>query len=64
MIDEKDRTESVTVATRITKAMYDAVQRIVQLNAHVSVSDYVRDVIRRDLERKGLLDMEDTKNGS
>ena len=47
--------ETLTVSTRITKPMYEALLRILTKNAHVTVSDYIRDLIRRDLEAKGLL---------
>jgi len=47
--------ETLTVATRITKPMYEALLKMLTQNAHVTVSDYIRDLIRRDLEQKGLL---------
>jgi len=45
--------ESVTVATRITKPMYDALTKVLLTNAHLNTADYVRDLIRRDLETRG-----------
>ncbi|MEM3824238.1 MAG: hypothetical protein QXH87_04820 [Candidatus Bathyarchaeia archaeon] len=47
--------ETLTVSTRITKPMYEALLRVLTQNAHVTVADYIRDLIRRDLEAKGLL---------
>lgn len=46
--------ETTTVATRITKPMQHAMLEILQANAHVSVSDYLRDLIRKDLENRGI----------
>ena len=42
-----------TVGTKITMPMYDAMQQLLMVNAHVTPSDYLRDLIRRDLEAKG-----------
>ncbi|MEM3629378.1 MAG: hypothetical protein QXE06_08435, partial [Candidatus Bathyarchaeia archaeon] len=47
--------ETLTVATRITKPMYEALLKMLTQNAHVTVSDYIRDLIRKDLEQKGIL---------
>jgi Arc/MetJ-type ribon-helix-helix transcriptional regulator len=47
--------ESTVIATRITKPMYEALLRLLTLDAHITISDYIRDLIRRDLEQKGLL---------
>ncbi|MEM2439956.1 MAG: hypothetical protein QW493_01915 [Candidatus Bathyarchaeia archaeon] len=55
MSKQKVEIETLTVATRITKPMYEALLRALTQNAHVTVSDYIRDLIRRDLEAKGLL---------
>jgi|GEM_PF-2079136 len=47
--------ESTVISTRVTKPMYEALLRLLALNAHITISDYLRDLIRRDLEQKGLL---------
>jgi len=49
----KKENETVTVATRITKPMFKAVQIVLATNAHLNTADYVRDLIRRDLEERG-----------
>lgn len=46
--------ETTTVATRITRPMETAMLRMLSANAHISISDYLRDLIRKDLERRGV----------
>jgi hypothetical protein len=50
--------ENVVVGTRITKPMYAALVKLLTLDSHVTISDYLRDVLRRDLEQKGFLKTE------
>lgn len=52
---EELKIESKTVGTRITKVMYNKILELLPANAHVSISDYLRDLIRRDLEAKGAI---------
>jgi len=47
--------ETIPVATRITEPMQKAIQKVLVANAHINVSDYLRDLIRRDLEQRGFL---------
>ncbi len=54
------KTESVTLGVRITKTMRDKILELLIVNAHVSISDYLRDIIRHDLESKGCFDNERT----
>jgi len=46
--------ETIPVATRVTKPMLKGIQSILVTNAHINVSDYLRDLIRRDLEERGI----------
>jgi len=50
----KKETETIPVATRITKPMLKGIQTVLATNAHINVADYVRDLIRRDLEDRGI----------
>jgi Arc/MetJ-type ribon-helix-helix transcriptional regulator len=50
--------EFTVIGTRVTKAMYDAIVKLLEKDSHVTVSDYLRDILRRDLEGRGFL-----KNG-
>ena len=49
------KVETIPIASRITKPMHRAVQDMLQVNAHVNISDYVRDLIRKDLEKRGVV---------
>jgi len=46
--------ETTPVSTRITKPMHEAIQRLLEANAHVNFADYLRDLIRKDLENRGV----------
>jgi hypothetical protein len=46
--------ETVTVATRITKPMLKGLRFILSTNAHINTADYLRDLIRRDLEERQI----------
>lgn len=50
--------ESKTIGTRITTAMYTKILELLAINTHVSISDYLRDLIRRDLENRSCFDNE------
>lgn len=58
MSRSENKSQTIPVATRITKPMHDAILNLLQVNAHVNVADYVRDLIRRDLEKKGVFPVE------
>jgi Arc/MetJ-type ribon-helix-helix transcriptional regulator len=47
--------ETVSIGTRITESMAKAVEKVLQTNGHLNASDYLRDLIREDLEKRGLL---------
>jgi len=49
----KARQRSKTIGTRITQALYKEILERLEENTHLSVSDYLRDLIRRDMEEKG-----------
>jgi len=47
--------ETITVGTRITKSMYNELIRLLKKNPHLNMADYLRDLIRKELERaKGV----------
>ena len=54
-METKKEIGTIPVATRITKPMLKAMQIILRSNAHLNIADYIRDLIRRDLEQRGLL---------
>lgn len=51
---KREEVETVPVATRITKPMLKAIQTILTSNAHINLADYLRDLVRRDLESRGI----------
>lgn len=53
---ERPKSETTQVATRITKGMLIEVDKIV-LCGHLNMSDYLRDLIRKDLEERRRLDV-------
>jgi len=50
----KEVVETTTVATRITKPMHKALLDFLAINAHINVADYLRDLIRKDLDNRGI----------
>jgi len=60
---EKKTIETLPVSTRITKPMHEAILDILQTDAHVNLADYLRDLIRKDLEKKGVQFDEKNKRG-
>ena len=51
---QKDLIETIPVSTRITRPMRRAINEVLQVNAHINVADYLRDLIRKDLESRGI----------
>ena len=47
--------ESIAVSTRVTETVQKAIDRVLQDSSHLNTSDYVRDLIRKDLENRGFL---------
>lgn len=46
---------TIVVGTRITETMQTGIDKILMLDGHVNKADYIRDLIRKDLEKRGLL---------
>lgn len=46
--------DTVPVSTRITHPMRHAINEVLQTNAHINTADYLRDLIRKDLEARGI----------
>jgi hypothetical protein len=49
---------NIVVGTRVTTQMYDALLNFLKLDSHLTVGEYVRGLLRRDLEQKGFLKTE------
>jgi hypothetical protein len=48
--------ETFPIGTRITKVMKRDLDKLLASNGHLNTADYVRDLIRKDFERRGLLE--------
>jgi len=48
-------TDTVCISTRITKSMAKAVDDVIKNDGHVNRADYLRDLIRADLAKRGLI---------
>ena len=46
------RVETYAVCTRITKALLDEIEELVKQGLYIDVSDYLRTLIRNDLEAR------------
>ena len=51
---KKKTVETIPVSTRITRSMRQAINTVLQVNAHINVADYIRDLIRKDLEARDV----------
>lgn len=45
---------SYSIHTEVTAPLYDAVLRILQSGAHLNLSEYMGDLIEKDVEKKGI----------
>jgi len=52
VVDSMER-ETITVSTRISKPMLEEIKKVMG-NGHLNVSDYLRDLVRKDLKEKGV----------
>ena len=48
------RVESFAVCTRVPKSFLDEIENLVKKGYYMDVSDYLRYIIRRDLEGRGF----------
>jgi len=51
-----EKAETITV--RITPTMRRLLQRAVEMNTHLNESELIREAIRKELERRGLIKLE------
>ena len=50
----RQRWETKVISGRISPVMYEAVIKVVESGSYVDVTDYVRDIVRKDLEARGI----------
>jgi len=46
--------ETYTISTRVTHPMLKAIDEVIDSGKYLRVSDYLRDLIRKDLESRGI----------
>jgi len=51
----KSDVQSIPVATRVTEPMFKGIQSLLAIDTHLNLSDYLRDLIRKDLKDKGVV---------
>ena len=49
---KKVSVENFPVSTRVPKAVYGEIEKIIEEGNYLDISDYLRDVIRKDLESR------------
>ena len=50
----RERWDTKTISGRISPPMYEAIIKVVESGSYVNVTDYLRDIIRKDLEARGI----------
>lgn len=50
----RQRWDTKVISGRISPPMYEAVIKVVESGSYVNVTDYLRDIIRKDLEARGI----------
>ena len=51
---KRQRWETKVLSGRVSVPMMDAVHEVVENGSYANVTDYLRDVVRRDLESRGV----------
>jgi len=51
----RERWDTRMISGRISPPMYEAVIKVVESGSYVNVTDYLRDIIRKDLEARGIV---------
>ena len=50
----RQRWDTKVISGRISPVMYEAIIKIVESGSYVDVTDYLRDLIRKDLDARGI----------
>lgn len=50
----RQRWDTKVISGRISPSMYEAVIKVVESGSYVDVTDYLRDLIRKDLEARSI----------
>ncbi len=52
---KRKRSETKVISGRVSPKTYQVVLDIVESGSYVDVTDYLRDVIRKDLDERGII---------
>ncbi len=52
---KRKRAETKVISGRVSPKTYQAVLDVVDSGSYVDVTDYLRDVIRKDLDERGII---------
>ena len=50
----RQRWDTKVISGRISPGMYEAVIKVIGSGSYVDVTDYLRDLVRKDLEARGI----------
>jgi len=50
----RNRWDTKVISGRISPVMYEAVIKVVESGFYADVTDYLRDIVRKDLETRGI----------
>jgi len=50
----RQRWDTKILSGRFSPTMYEAVIKVVESGSYVNVADYLRDIVRKDLEARGI----------
>jgi len=50
----RQRWDTRVLSGRVSPSMYEAVVTVVEAGNYVDVTDYLRDIVRKDLEARGI----------
>ncbi len=53
-VSKRVRWDTKVISGRVSVPMYDAVVSIINKGNYVDVTDYLRDLIRKDFEKRGI----------
>lgn len=51
---KRKRWDTRVLSGRVSPSMYEAVIKVVEAGNYVDVTDYLRDIVRKDLEARGI----------
>ena len=50
----RQRWDTIGISCRVSPVTYESIIKIIKSGLYVDVTDYIRDVVRKDLEARGI----------